>query len=264
MTPTVSIIGSGNVAWHLANRLSLAGYEIINVCGRNPEEEAEPFESITEGLVYVPNIELLDDGSDIYILCVNDDAIQEVLDTLPFKLNDNQILVHTSGSVPSSVLAEYAKNYGVLWPVMTLTKYKEPQYIDSIPYVITSHNEYVSYHLVTMADQISSHFTMMVDEKRIQLHLAAVIANNFSNHIFTLTAEYCEKMELDFDLLKDIIGETAYKIETEEPANLQTGPAKRNDKRTIEKHLQMLEDQPDLYKIYCIFTESIIQKYHPK
>ena len=76
--------------------------------------------------------------------------------------------------------------------------------------------------------------------------------------------EYCEKMELDFDLLKDIIGETAYKIETEEPANLQTGPAKRNDKRTIEKHLQMLEDQPDLYKIYCIFTESIIQKYHPK
>jgi predicted short-subunit dehydrogenase-like oxidoreductase (DUF2520 family) len=264
MTPTVSIIGSGNVAWHLANRLSLAGFEIMEVCGRNPEEEAEEYEAISEGIVYVPSIELLNDISDIYFLCVNDDAIKEVLDAIPFKFDEEQILIHTSGSVSSGILADYAKNYGVLWPVMTLTKYKEPQFIDSIPYVITAHNEHVSYHLITMADQISSQFTTMTDEKRIKLHLAAVMVNNFSNHLYTLTADYCKKMNLDFDLLKDIIGETAFKINTELPSNLQTGPAKRNDKRTIEKHLQMLEDQTDLYKIYCIFTESIIQKYHPK
>lgn len=262
MEPTVSIIGSGNVAWHFANRLTEAGFIVLEVCGRNPEIEAEEFETIADDLVYVPSIDLIQETSYIYMLCVNDDAIAEVLDSLPFKLDDNQILVHTSGSVSSEILAKYSKNYGVIWPVMTLTKYQNPQYIDTIPYVVTSSNDFVAHHLVTMADQISSHFIVLNDEKRKQLHLAAVMVNNFSNHLYSLTKDYCEQLSLDFNLLIDIIGETAIKIENQSPDILQTGPAKRNDKRTIEGHLQMLEDQPDLYKIYCIFTESIIQKYH--
>jgi predicted short-subunit dehydrogenase-like oxidoreductase (DUF2520 family) len=263
MMPTISIIGAGNVAWHLVNRLAKAGFDIKEVCGRK-REDAALFKSLREGLLYISDLKSMSNNADIYILCVSDDAIGEVLKSIPFKFSDKQILIHTSGSVPSTILSEYATHFGVLWPVMSLTKNVEPQYVDTIPYVITSSNDYVTNHLEILAGHMSNQCTIMPDEKRIQLHLAAVMANNFSNHLYTLTEAYCQKKELNFDLLKDIIRETAYKIQKTSPSLLQTGPAKRKDKLTIEKQLRMLEDQPELYKIYCLFTDSIIQKYNPE
>lgn len=268
MIPSVTIIGTGNVAWHMVNLLSNAGYDILEVCGRRPYDEIkEDIDALLEmcpNLEYVPSITQLGNIADIYMICVSDNAIPEVLAALPFKLKNDQILVHTSGSVPSTILVDHAQLYGVLWPIMTLTKQVESEFEDAIPFVITSHNEIVTYHLVTMADQISCIFRVMNDESRKKLHLAAVMANNFSNHLYSLTAAYCEKHELDFDMLQNIISETALKLDQDHPAMLQTGPAKRNDTVTIQSHLQMLEDDPELYKLYCLFTNSIIEKYHPK
>lgn len=261
--PSISIIGTGNVAWHLVNRFTTAGFDVMEVCGRK-RKEAVLFESLRKGLVYVSDLKSLSKNADIYMLCVSDDAIGEVVKSIPFRLADHQVLIHTSGSVPSTILADYTANFGVLWPVMSLTKNVEPQSVDTIPYVITSSNDYVTHQLRLLAGKISTQCTIMSDEKRIQLHLAAVMSNNFSNYLYTLTEAYCQKNGLNFDLLKDIIGETAYKIQNTSPSLLQTGPAKRNDKLTIEKHLRMLEDQPELYKIYNLFTESIIKKYNPE
>jgi hypothetical protein len=91
----------------------------------------------------------------------------------------------------------------------------------------------------------------------LKLHLAAVFCNNFVNHIYVLTEDYCKKETIDFKLLLPLIKETAERLEDISPSQSQTGPAIRNDRPTIEKHLALLQNHPQLQKIYSIFTESI-------
>lgn len=259
MPESVVILGSGNVSWHLAESFSLQGYDVLQVYGRKKKDSFH-FEDfrITE---FITEIEYINPTADIYFLCVNDDAIEEVISRLRFRLNENQIIVHTSGALPSTVLKPYCENYGCFWPVQTLTKGGKI-ISNEIPIVITASNEFTLASLLEMADQISSHFEVMNDVQKSKLHLAAVMVNNFSNHLYSLTADFCKAEKIEFELLTSLIKETGLKLEKEHPSILQTGPAMRNDKRTIEKQLKILENHTLLYKLYCIFTDSIIQKYH--
>jgi predicted short-subunit dehydrogenase-like oxidoreductase (DUF2520 family) len=259
MIHDICIIGSGNVAWHLSLYFAEAGCEVL-VIGRD-YRKADEFEDRHELIRYVHEMSEINSGADLFVLCVNDDAIEDVLKRFDFKIGNDQILIHTSGSVPSTVLQPYALNYGVLWPVMTLTQGREPEFQMDIPYVITGSNDLTLYGLTILTDQISNHFTVLDDKQRKNLHLAAIMVNNFTNHLYTLSYDYCEENQLDFDLLKPIIEETAFKISGNLPSMMQTGPAKRNDKKTIENHLTMLESHEELYKFYCMFTESIIKRY---
>ena len=100
------------------------------------------------------------------------------------------------------------------------------------------------------------------DEQRKHLHIAAVFVNNFSNHLFALAQDYCEKHQIDYQLLMPLIHETISKIDTILPKQAQTGPARRNDHEIIEKHLQLLQDEDVyLYNIYKLLNGSILKMY---
>ncbi|MBK9735668.1 MAG: DUF2520 domain-containing protein [Saprospiraceae bacterium] len=261
MIKTISIIGSGNVAWHLAESFTLAGMEILEVCGRNGND-APAFEAFGE-IKFITDISDFSPHADLYFVCLSDDAIESVLDTLPFSLNKYQMLVHTSGARPSTILAPYALHYGSFWPLQTLTK--EAQIVSNeIPIMFNASDEETASVLVILADMISDSFLEVTDDKKQTMHLAAVMLNNFTNFLYTLTAEYCTSNDIDFSNFFPLIKETALKISQYPTEEIQTGPARRNDITTIEKHLNQLEDHPELYKIYCVFTESIIKKYHKK
>ena len=82
------------------------------------------------------------------------------------------------------------------------------------------------------------------------LHLAAVFVNNFTNHMLVQGREIALKAGFSFEILSPLIQETIAKALELGPENSQTGPAVRNDKNTIEKHLELLSFSPELPRIY--------------
>jgi predicted short-subunit dehydrogenase-like oxidoreductase (DUF2520 family) len=96
------------------------------------------------------------------------------------------------------------------------------------------------------------------------LHVAAVFANNFTNHLFALAKHLVEQNQLSYDLLKPIIMQTAQNAVAFNPADVQTGPVVRNDTTTISTHLEVLQQYPDYRQIYDLLSQSIRKLHQSK
>jgi predicted short-subunit dehydrogenase-like oxidoreductase (DUF2520 family) len=92
-------------------------------------------------------------------------------------------------------------------------------------------------------------------EQRKALHVAAVFVNNFTNHLYKIGNDICEENKVPFEILYPLIDETAQKIKMLSPQKAQTGPAIRDDKKTVKNHLELLNNKQQ--KIYKIITKSI-------
>ncbi|APG59435.1 Rossmann-like and DUF2520 domain-containing protein [Christiangramia salexigens] len=248
----VVIIGGGNLATHLYQTLSLADHiEVIQIYNRNLKHLK---------FVQDPELAISDSAkikdADLYLLAIKDEAIAEFAENLSGK---DGIIAHCSGSQNLNQLSKM-KNYGVFYPLQSFSKDK-PVNFKKIPICIEANNTANLKRLKEIAHQISDQVFEVDSEQRKALHLSAVFVNNFTNHLFTIASDYCEENELPFNILLPLIRETVAKIDTLPPYSAQTGPALRNDQKTISAHLEMLN--PDRKKIYTILTESI-QKVHGK
>lgn len=255
----VVIIGSGNVAWHMTARLTNAGLA-VQLYSRTDKDIPDYNKYFPDAVCITDERSIRKDAA-FYILCVNDDAIRQAADIISFPLGADQVLVHTSGSVSSDILRYKTRLYGVLWPIMSLTKLREVQHPDNIPFVVTASNQEAEYYLSRLTEKLTHNFSYADDALRKKMHLAAVISNNFSNHLYALTYKYCVDNHIDFDKLNPIIEETIARMQGINPAMLQTGPAVRNDQATIQEHLDMLGSDAALKKIYQQLTNSIINMY---
>jgi predicted short-subunit dehydrogenase-like oxidoreductase (DUF2520 family) len=200
----------------------------------------------------IENIEGLSKSSDVYIVAVNDDQIEAAGNQL--KTNE-KIVVHTCGSASINVLKNTSKNIGVLYPLQSLRK--EIPYLPAIPFLIDANNDYSKVIILELAKSLSDNITEANDEQRMQYHLSAVITSNFTNHLLSLTDEYCRISKIEFSQLLPLMQEVINRIHLFHPAEMQTGPAVRNDVSTIEKHLALLKDFPQLKNIYEMMSESI-------
>ncbi|HEX2606893.1 MAG TPA: DUF2520 domain-containing protein [Flavisolibacter sp.] len=248
----IVIIGTGNTASVLGRKLKAAGHRIVQVYGRDSAAASElAYDLNTESTNYwnVVNRE-----ADIYVLAVSDIAIEEVIKEL--QLPDKTI-VHTAAAVSKNIFEKQALHYGVFYPLQSL---KKGIIMDrEIPILIDASDETTLQELEKLAHTISDTVYEADDEQRLKLHMAAVFCNNFVNHIYFLMQQYCRREGLDFTLLQPLIRETAERIEFMSPAESQTGPALRKDRPTIQKHLELLTDYPQLKEIYQLMSESIIQ-----
>jgi predicted short-subunit dehydrogenase-like oxidoreductase (DUF2520 family) len=248
----IVIIGTGNTATVLGRKLRKAGHNIVQVFGRDSSNASElAYELDTESTTYW---NVVNRKADLYILAVSDIAIEEVFREL--QLSDKTV-VHTAASVSKDVLKEGTEHYGVLYPLQSLKK--DVSHLPEIPIIIDASDERTLHMLDVLAHSISDRVVEANDETRVKLHLAAVMVNNFTNHLYALIERYCKDENLDFYLLQPLIRETASRLETISPAKSQTGPAIRGDYTTIEKHLALLNKYPQLKKVYEVFTESISQ-----
>jgi predicted short-subunit dehydrogenase-like oxidoreductase (DUF2520 family) len=246
----IVIIGTGNTATVLGRKLQAAGHSIVQVFGRNSSDASElAYELNTESTNYW---NIVSRSADIYIIAVSDIAIQEVLTEL--QLPDKTI-VHTAASVSKDILKNVTSHYGVFYPLQSLKK--ETHYLPDIPIIIDASDKATLHELEMLGQTISDNVVEANDEQRLKLHLAAVIVNNFVNHLYALAEEFCEKEGIDFRLLLPLIKETAARVEQLSPGMSQTGPAVRNDLATIQKHLALLENHPRLSVFYNAFSESI-------
>jgi len=246
----IVIIGTGNTATVLGRKLRAAGHNIVQVFGRDTSDASKlAYELNTESTNYW---NVVNRDADLYILAVSDIAIKEILEEL--RLPDKTI-VHTAASVSKNVLKNSAQHFGVFYPLQSLKK--ESSHLPEIPIIIDASDGSTLKELEILAQSISDKVVEAGDEQRMKLHLAAVIVNNFSNHLYALAEAYCNSEGLDFNLLLPLIKETAERLEHISPSQSQTGPALRNDRETIEKHLELLKKYPHLKRIYETFTDSI-------
>lgn len=248
----IVLLGSGNVATHLGKALKLAGHAIVEVWSRT-FENAQVLASLLQSKA-VAGISQISQEADIYIILVKDDVIADVANSIPVK---DKLVIHTSGSVDMNVLKDCSSRFGVFYPLQTFSKAREIEFSE-IPIVLEGSSEEVAGTLEQMALQLSSNVCFVNSQKRQVLHVAAVFANNFTNHLYALADNLLKKHELDFDLIRPLIEETAKKVQNNTPENVQTGPARRNDKKIMDKHLELLKDNPDLYSIYQLLSQSIV------
>ncbi|MBX2918662.1 MAG: DUF2520 domain-containing protein [Ferruginibacter sp.] len=249
----VVIIGSGNVATVLGRVLVKNNHKVLQVVSRHPEHAKTLADEL--GCTYCDMDGSINTGADIYIVAISDGALYGMHTKL--KLG-KKLIVHTAGSVPLEVLKDVSENYGVLYPLQSLRG--ELNDIKEIPFLIDG-NTVETFTLVQdFAKSISSMVVKATDEERLKLHVAAVVVSNFSNHLFALAEEFCQKEHVNFKLLTPLILETAQRTATHSPANMQTGPAMRNDVFTLDKHLRLLTNHQKLRYIYLKLTDSILRE----
>ncbi|MBM3414880.1 MAG: DUF2520 domain-containing protein [Bacteroidetes bacterium] len=249
----IVIIGSGNVAAVLGRKFKAAGHHILQIYSRNASAASQlAYEWDTESTNYKS---LINPYADIYIVAVTDDAIDDITKDL---LLPGKVVAHTAASVPKEVLKNVTSHYGVFYPLQSLRK--EMTIVPDVPVFFDGSDETSRKKLEALARSISSeNVTEAGDDARLKLHAAAVVVSNFTNHLYQLAEDYCNKEGLDFKQLLPLIEETALRLKTISPAAVQTGPAIRHDKETIQKHLGLLKDHPQLKNIYLLLTESIQQ-----
>lgn len=248
----VVILGAGNVAAHLYENLAKSKeIDAIQLYNRNLKSLDNFIGNKTSDLS-----KLIE--ADIYIIAVADDAISTLSNELPFK---NKLVVHTSGSVSINDLNDKNRR-GVLYPLQSLSKNKEINFLN-VPLCIEAENENDLILLERLTRSISN-FTFRINStERSSLHLAAVFVNNFTNHMYEIGNKICAENNVPFDILLPLIEETYKKIDDISPLEAQTGPAIRNDKQTIERHLSQLNNNTHK-EIYKLLTKSIQQAHGRK
>jgi predicted short-subunit dehydrogenase-like oxidoreductase (DUF2520 family) len=249
----VVLVGAGNVATHLGIALKKKGNRIIQVFSRTVES-ARRLSGKLESTC-ITKLTELDYSADIYLFCLKDDVLLDVLKQTSF---NNQILVHTSGSLPISIFKDFGIHYGVLYPVQTLIKERHID-LSAGPFCIEASTPHAEDILKNLALGLSRQVHLVDSEKRKIIHLAAVFACNFTNHMYYIADKLMRENGLDFDLLKPLIQETAAKILEMDPESAQTGPAKRGDNQILEDHIQLLKDLPGIQKIYTFVSKSITE-----
>lgn len=246
----VVLIGSGNVAVHLARALEKTeSIRLIQYFSRT--HRTKHYFSST-----VPHTKDLSSllEADIYLIAVKDEAIEEVAS----QISDRKgLILHTSGSISLESLRS-AEHCGVLYPVQTFSKDRELDW-KKIPLALEASSPDAMRLLRKLASSLSNHLYEIDSARRKKLHLSAVFANNFSNHMFALAEELCEENQLDFELLKPLISETGKKVMSIPPEEAQTGPARRHDSMVLQEQANELNS--DKKVLYELLSESISSRY---
>ena len=246
----IVFIGAGNLATRLSLAMQRVGMQIRQVYSHTESSARQLATRL--GCPWTNDLSALQEDGDLYVFSLKDTVLSDVISKVK---PNNGIWVHTAGSMSMSVFEGYAQRFGVLYPLQTFSKGRNVNF-DVIPIFLEANTDKNADYLKNIASALSENVRFMSSEKRRSLHLAAVFACNFTNHIYTLSYKLLENESIPADVLLPLIDETVSKIHSMPPAAAQTGPAIRYDENVINKHLAMLDD-PDMQAIYRLLSQSI-------
>ena len=245
------IIGSGNLAEALARAVTGSGAELVQVFARNAARGKTV--AALAGTQWTADPAQLA-GADIYLISVSDKAVAELAASLP--LPAGAVVAHTAGSVPLEALPAKFRR-AVFYPLQTFTKGREADF-SQIPVFLETDDPALRPALEAFARGLSQRVVWADSACRAKVHLAAVFACNFANHMYAVGERIVRSAGLPFEVLKPLIAETAAKVlDAASPADVQTGPAVRNDIPTKTRHCALLDDDLQLKNIYSIISNSI-------
>lgn len=247
----ITILGAGNVATQLALAMRKAGNEIVQIYNRSDEAGQELAKTVGAG--FTSDIGALADA-DTYLLAVKDDAIEELASKLKLP---GKFVAHTSGTKSRELLKGVSVNYGVFYPLQTMTR-RSVLNFTHIPFLLEGSNNATVLQLEALAASLSEKIHVVDEEQRQWIHVAAVFANNFTNHLYGLSEQILANHGMGFEILKPLIFNAVESLNKYSPNEIQTGPASRRDYQVIDRHLMLLSDDHRLKKIYEVLTDSII------
>jgi predicted short-subunit dehydrogenase-like oxidoreductase (DUF2520 family) len=248
----IVLVGAGNVATHLGIALQGKGFPIVQVYSHTPTSAEVLGNKLQTKFTHI--IQDIDSDADLFVFSLKDSILPEVIKKFP---PVNGLLVHTSGSLPLDIFEESKSGrFGVLYPLQTFSKTRDVSF-DALPVFIEANNSKDEDRLETIASTLSNRVVRLSSDRRKQLHLAAVFACNFTNHLYALAAGILEKQNLPWAVLLPLIQETAAKVTELHPKEAQTGPAVRNDQNVINTHLELLKEDPCKQELYRTISRSI-------
>ena len=234
----IALIGRGRLATNLLPALQQAGHQVVSVNSRTLSE--------------------LPAEADVFVISVKDAALDEVI-ARATKGREQQLFVHTAGSMPMDVFRDHCRHYGVFYPMQTFSKERLVDFRDISLFLEASDAASLTV-LDDLAQSLSPHVFHLSSTDRKHLHLAAVFACNFVNHCYDLASEVLQRKGLPFDVLLPLIDETARKVHSLSPREAQTGPAVRYDENVIRMQSEMLSHAPLTRELYDRMSLSIHQK----
>ncbi len=247
------IIGSGNIAWQMSKKLKKEKQKILQIYSRKIAS-AKKLATVHK-CEYTSSLRKINRDADIYLIAVSDDAIAEVAGKISYLNSDKNIFIHTSGSISLKVLEGIYENAAVIWPPQSINKEIKIDF-SKVPLCITAEKKSLTL-AKKIAKLLSNKIYILEENQKQQLHLAAVFANNFSNHMAAVAEKICLENDLDFKILHPILKETFEKIVKVGPREAQTGPASRSDQLTMSKQEAMLKKDVSLKKIYGLISKHI-------
>lgn len=251
----IAILGAGNLAWNLAPALEDAGHEITEVYARDLQKAKEITERIYTA-VPKDDLDFSESRAELFILAIKDDALSEVADQVI--LPEGSILVHTSGAIPMEVLSQSSASYvGVFYPLQSFTKGKKVEF-EEVPFLLESEDEGSLQLLKKVAKSLSQLVYILRAKDRQAVHVAAVFASNFTNHMLRIAEDILHRQGFDAELLKPLIIESISKSLQLGARKAQTGPAIREDYETLETHHHFLAYNEQLAEIYRLISQDII------
>ena len=254
----VVMIGAGRLATQLGLALKEAGHEVTCVYSRTMASAQTLAETL--GTSATDSLAQLPVAADVYIVAVKDAALEQVA-TEATRGREQQLFLHTAGSMPLEVWRGKTVRYGVLYPMQTFSKQRRVSFAE-IPVFIEASDGATLKVVWQLAESVSGRVMELTTEQRRHLHLAAVFACNFANHCYALSADILQRQGIPFDVMLPLIDETARKVHTLQPLEAQTGPAVRYDENVIGSQMQLLADRPELQAIYERLSQSIHRLQH--
>jgi predicted short-subunit dehydrogenase-like oxidoreductase (DUF2520 family) len=253
---TLGIIGAGNVATHLVKGGIAAGVKIKVVYSR-AHAAAQQLANLGTGIIAIDYLDFTQaPAADVYVIALPDQVLPGLVPQMRFPAG--AIVVHTSGTQPMEVLKSTGlENTGVFYPLQTFSKEKGIDWI-KVPICVEASNPATERKLTELGQKLSRQVVLMNGDARKQVHLAAVFACNFTNHLWGVAQELLQQANVPAQLLEPLVQETVQKAFQFPPFTVQTGPAQRGDTNTIQAHLHLLENQPRLQQLYQVLTNSIL------
>ncbi len=250
--PKVVLIGAGNVATQFGLSLKSLDVEVVQVYSHTQASAKKLAKKLRT--TFTTEIAQLNSSADFYILAVKDDAIEEVLAQINFQ---PAFILHTSGSVSSTVFSPKFKKYGVLYPLQTFSVSRKVN-ITKVPLFVEANTKANLQVIINFVSLLSPYVYKIDSETRKALHVAAVFACNFSNHMYVIAEAILKNHSIPFEVLHPLLMETTKKAIERSPARMQTGPAVRKDKKIMEEHRTFLKNEEDFKKIYTLVSKSIM------
>ena len=259
----IVILGCGNVAWHLAKRLSAFKKYTLFVYNHQANSALKEFKSELNCSTQVGLDNIISDAH-FYFICVSDSAISKVSSKIKCE-RSSSVIVHTSGSASLKEINGNSVNAGVFYPLQTFSKKDNISWVD-VPIIIEVANALTRKKLFSLTKHFSKKVLVLSYEERLKMHLSAVLVNNFTNALYVAAAEFLRGFNgsKSFQLLLPLIRQTTKKIEDMSPIDAQTGPAKRNDKVVLDKHMKLLSEKKELRRVYEQISKLIVKQQEPK
>jgi predicted short-subunit dehydrogenase-like oxidoreductase (DUF2520 family) len=257
----VIMVGAGNVAWHLAPALEQAGHQVVAVWSRHPEP-AVALAARLQQAVPTSSLDFRQTEAEVVLLAVADQALAGVVREARFPAGG--LVAHTAGSQPLAVLQAAGERgrTGVFYPLQTFSKAK-PVDFRAVPFCVEGSDQESRQRLEALARSLSDQVYGMSSAERKALHVAAVFACNFTNHLLGIGFDLLERKQIPNHLLHPLIRETMDKALAFPPFTVQTGPAFRGDGQTVAEHLRLLASTPDYQQLYHLLSESIRERTGP-